>query len=41
MKLLKDTFDLDAIGLNAVEDVEYATGKRPKKAPATRLDVVP
>jgi hydroxylamine reductase len=40
MKILRDTYDLDIIGSSAVEDVEIALGKREKKAPAVRLDVL-
>lgn len=40
MKILQDTFDLDLIGANALEDVEIATGKRPKPVAPANLNVV-
>ena len=40
MRILKETFDLDIVGSNAVEDMEIASGTRPKKPPVSRLEIV-
>ncbi len=40
MKILKETFDLDIIGKDPIEDLEIALGKRPRPAAKVGLDVM-